>query len=526
MDAMKKLFLFLWMMVILLPLGAQEQYISKGRYTPEDRFEDLGGGGGILLLSKHRDLVVTLTNVKPGKFKVTPNGERPDGYYEYIVSIHPGSTRTPKLEISRRGSVYKTEIVQTTKPDFLMAYKVEEVANPIRMDEQTMANDTSMDPLAAILEFTTSIQNLQVDFLPELGATVEREKSAADPNIVIIRAKISIAVLDEARKRMEELREQCRVQDVKTSVGEQPQEEWDKLDSLENELREMETHYAMLTTVNLYTDGSNRLSIDISGLEGRMMKCYAVLPVVIEKNVYVTECSAFMSEAARLFGMRQYKAARAAYEDAWNAKDVVPTLRPAIRESIAQCDSCLLYEHVASGAIKEIARLKKSGNATQEEVARFASAAVEFMEMANAYNPCDFYADRIERMKKLLVGLPLKVKFTVVEWKTLSEGEYIPGVEVWAYKGDASVSSQTFSSDKRFKNIVEKEGANYVQVGTSGEGGIVEIELNRADLPKGLLFRPKEDSGIKMKYLTVNELMHQAKGTYMEKQFRLKMYKK
>lgn len=123
------------------------------------------------------------------------------------------------------------------------------------------------------------------------------------------------------------------------------------------------------------------------------------------------------------------------------------------------------------------------------------------------------------------MGLPLKVKFTVVEWKTLSEGEYIPGVEVWAYKGDASVSSQTFSSDKRFKNIVEKEGANYVQVGTSGEGGIVEIELNRADLPKGLLFRPKEDSGIKMKYLTVNELMHQAKGTYMEKQFRLKMYK-
>lgn len=85
MDVMKKLFLFLWMMVILLPLGAQEQYISKGRYTPEDRFEDLGGGGGILLLSKHRDLVVTLTNVEPGKFKVTPNGERPDGYYEYIV---------------------------------------------------------------------------------------------------------------------------------------------------------------------------------------------------------------------------------------------------------------------------------------------------------------------------------------------------------------------------------------------------------------------------------------------------------
>ena len=31
---------------------------------------------------------------------------------------------------------------------------------------------------------------------------------------------------------------------------------------------------------------------------------------------------------------------------------------------------------------------------------------------------------------------------------------------------------------------------------------------------------------IKIKYMTMNELMYQAHGTYIEKQFRLKMYVK
>lgn len=90
-----------------------------------------------------------------------------------------------------------------------------------------------------------------------------------------------------------------------------------------------------------------------------MKKCYAVLPIVVEKNVYVTQCSAFMNEGGKLFGMRKYKEARVAYEDAWNSEDIIPSLRPAIRESIAQCDTCMLYETLAARSIKKIAELKK-----------------------------------------------------------------------------------------------------------------------------------------------------------------------
>lgn len=159
-------------------------------------------------------------------------------------------------------------------------------------------------------------------------------------------------------------------------------------------------------------------------------------------------------------------------------------------------------------------------------MARYASAAVEFMEMVNAYNPDDFYRTRIERMKNLLSGMPLKIRFTVVEWRTLQEGNKIPGVEVWAYKGLSPVSSNTFSSDKRFEKLLERNGVDYTQIGVSDENGLVEVDLDRTELPQGILFRPSKDSKIKIKYMTIAELMQQAQGTYMEKQFRLKMYVK
>lgn len=511
------------MTTFLLPSKAQTQYISNSRLAAEDRFEDLGGDGGILLLSRHKDLVIALPNVKEKSIRL--NGERPDGLYEYCVIVKANETRTPKLEISRRGNVYKTEIVLTIKPDFLMAFQVEEVQNPIRTDEQTMANDAYLDASSAMLEFSTTIKGLKIDCSPSLNAEIQSSPSPSDPSIMIHTVKIPVKVLNDAKNRIAELQQALAQQDAITGGENVSEADWDKLDQLDEELNEAENRYNALTSIEIYADGTNRLAIDISALGGRAKKCYAVLPIVVEKDVYVTQCSAFMNEAGRLFDMRKYKEARMAYEDAWNSEDIVATLRPAIRESIAQCDSCMLYESLATRAIKKIAALKESGNATQEEVARYASAALEFMEMVNSYNPDDFYRSRIERMEQLLAGMPLKIKFTVVEWKTLNEGDKIPGVEIWAYHGLSTFSSNSFSSDRKFEKILKKEEVNFKQIGVSGLDGVVEIELDRKNLPLGLLFRPGNND-IKIKYMTITELMHQVRGTYMEKQFRLKMYVK
>ena len=45
-------------------------------------------------------------------------------------------------------------------------------------------------------------------------------------------------------------------------------------------------------------------------------------------------------------------------------------------------------------------------------------------------------------------------------------------------------------------------------------------------MPAGFIFRPDNDANAKIKYMSAAELLRQAQGTYMEKQFRLKMYTK
>lgn len=526
---MKRIVWILLMIWAVLPMQAQSEYISNSRCLEADRFEDLEGNSGILLLSRHNDLIINVTNTnKKKEVTIIPNGERPDGYYEYLVIIDAVGTRTPKIEVSRRGKVYKTELVQAVKADFSIAYRIEEVMYPIYKDEQTKANDVHQNAAEAKLEFTTTIKNLKVECAPKLGAKVSSQVSVADPNITITTVIIPIAALTNAKKNIENIhKEYVELSNkIDSNTEKATDEEWDRQVELEKEEENAQNELNALTNIEIYGEGTNRLSISISDIGPRIQKCYAILPLAIEKNVFVTQCSAFMDEGGKLFGMRKYKEARTAYENALKSRDVIVNMRPAIRESIAQCDTCIQYESLAAKSIIKISELKKSGNATQDEVARYASAAIEFMQMVNKYNPNNFYTTRIERMEKLLKGMPLKIKFTIVEWKTLHEGNFIPGVEVWAYHGTSPISSNTFSSDRKFKNILSKEGVNYKQVGVSDKQGIIEIELDRTNLPTGILFRPDKDSNIKIKYMSTAELLRQAHGTYMEKQFRLKMYTK
>ena len=230
---------------------------------------------------------------------------------------------------------------------------------------------------------------------------------------------------------------------------------------------------------------------------------------------------------SRLFGMRKYKQARAAYDKALlTGESVVADLKPNIQAAIELCDSCLFYDDLTARCFRQIARMKKEGNATQAEVADYASYAIQYIEQIYRFNPDDYYLKRIELMKGLLMSMDLQVKFTFVEWKTFAEGNPIPGVEIWIYRGFTPLSSNSFSSDKRFRRILKKEGMNFQQVGESGADGIAEIELDRTNLPTGILFRPKEDAPQKIVYMSFEDLMRRAQGTYMKKQFRVKMYTK
>ena len=106
-------------------LFAQNDYISNSRLINEDRIDDLNGDRGILLISKHKDLVIYPVGIEKKDFRIKVDGKREDGLYEYRVIFNQDATRNPKLEVSREGNVYKTEFTNVIKPDFLIAYLIE-----------------------------------------------------------------------------------------------------------------------------------------------------------------------------------------------------------------------------------------------------------------------------------------------------------------------------------------------------------------------------------------------------------------
>ena len=512
--------------MIAFPAFAQTEYISNSRDVNSDRIEDLNGNYGLLLLSKNNDLVINVTNAQK-KPTINLSKIRADGYFEYRIVIEAGDSKTPKVEVSRRGSVYKTEFVQTVKPDFLIAYRLDEVQNPIRMDDQTKPNDVILNASETALEFTTTIKHLKVVCSPQLNAKISSQVSKSDANITITSVIIPVAVLTTAKKSIEDIHNEYEtLNNTIEHDNKATDADWNKLDELAKKETDANNSWRVLTTVDISGDGTNHLSIDISELGPRVKKCYAVLPLTIVKKEFVTECSAFVAEGGRLFSSRQYVDARKAYFNALNSKDVIKNMIATIKEYISQCDSCIEYEGLASASIQKINQMRKDSVATQEEVSKYTIAAIEFLEILNNYKPDEFYTSRITKLQNLLTNMPLKIKFSIVEWKTLQEGNYISDVEIWAYYGTSSISSSTFAINKKFSNIISKEGDDYKQIGLSDKNGEAEIEIDRSHLPAGFVFRPSPQSHIKILYLTINELLLHAQGTYMEKQFRLKMFVK
>lgn len=523
----RTLLVVLMVMLAGITAVAQTEYISSSRDVNSDRFEELNGGYGLLIISRHKDLVINVVSGTEQR-TVRMNGQNTAGDYEYYVIMSPADTHRPKVEVSRRGNVYKTEFVQALKPDFMIAYRVEEVLNPIIKDEQTAATDVRFNAAESELEFSTTIANLQVKCSPRLGATITQQKSKADANVTVTSVVVPLAVLNDARKAVDDLAAEYTALDnkVKVNMAAATDADLDRLDELAARQNEAAALYAELTNVDVFGDGTNHLTIDISDLGPRMKKCYAVLPLVVEKAVFVTECNAFMNEGGKLYAQRKYADARAAYLNALMAKDVVLSMKPTINQLIADCDSCVAYDQLSRKAIARYNELKKQGIASQQEVARYAGAAINFLQILNSYNPDELYTSLMGKLQKVMAGMPLMYRFTVVEWKTLSEGNPIPGVELWAYYGSEPLTSLTFTTDKKFRKHLDANKSSYTQIGRTGTDGKSEIELDRQQLPAGIVFRPTGDTGVKLKYMSMGELERQAGGTYMEKQFRLKMYSK
>lgn len=524
---MKKLLLTLLAVILQSLAVAQSEYISNNRDMDADYLENLDGGYGLLLLSQNKSLVINVTNVKPSEFKVfRPQSDNLDGLYEYKVIIDASSTHQPKVEVGRMSDLYKTEFVANLKPDYFVAYRILEVADPIRMEDQTQSNDAILDATKAGLEFTTTIKGLTVKCNPLLEAEVKTSVSKVDATVSIISVVFPVEKLQVAKAEFADAQAEYDRLTALIESDNATDAEFDQHDAAEVKCEEAARKLGELSCVTIYSDNTNRLSIDISELGPRSKKCYIVMPVEIRKEIFVSEANAYVAEGGRLFEQRKYADARTAYFNAIKAKDVELNMKPTINNYISLCDTCQLYEKYAAAALDKIVEMKKNNTATQQQVARYAAAVMEFLGVVNEYNPDAFYMTRINQLNKMLEGLPLNITFTTIEWRTFSEGAPIPDVEVWAYYGDSAVLPAAYATPRKFLKTINKNVGAYKQEGLSDAQGKIQVQLDRKSLPAGFVFCPTTDKDIKAVYLSLDELMRRAEGTYIEKQFRLKMYKR
>ena len=523
---MRKLLLTLLAVMCLLPVAAQSEYISHSRDMDADCFGELNGDYGLLLLSKNKSLVINITNAsKPIRID-RPEGANADGLYEYKVIMDTEDTHSPKVEVGRMSDLYKTEFVANLKPDYFIAYRIIEVAEPIRMEDRTQGNDAILDATKASLELTTTIKGLKVVCSPQLEAEVKTTASKVDTKASIITVTFPVAKLQAAKQELDDAKAEYGRLTALIESDKATDADFDKHDEAGIRLEKATNTLKELAAVTIYSDNTNRLSIDISELGPRSKKIYIVMPVEIVKEIYVTEANAFVSEGGRLFEQRKYADARAAYVNAINAKDVELNMKPTISNFIALCDTCKRSEDYAAKALGKIIEMKKNNTATQQQVARFAAAATEFLGIVNTYNPDEFYTTRINHLNKMLEGMPLNITFTTVEWRTFSEGSPIPDVEVWAYYGDGTVQPSAYATPRKFRKTINRNAGAYKQEGLSDAQGKIQVQLDRKNLPAGFVFCPTTDKDIKAVYISLDELMRRASGTYLEKQFRLKMYKR
>ena len=526
---MKKLLLILTLVLMGMNIHAQSDFISSSPVNEEDCFADLQGKGGILVLSELGDLAITINNVKAPQ--ITPKGKRKDGLYAYEIVIDLKDNKTPKVEVNRRGEIYKTDFVVSLKADLMRAYKIEYVKMPIRMEDQTKSNNAILDEKLAEVEISTAIKDLQVVVSPKLNAKITKSVKKNDNSINITTIVIPLENINKAKQEVENLKaEHQKIFDyIDKNSSKATQADFDKEQMLRNQIDDAENALNTMMHIGVYANGTNREQIDLEPIGPRVKLCYGVLLLKQIEKVYVTECSAMMTEGARLYGLRQYDGARRNFVKALNAKDTPGDLIPSINTNILQCDTCLLYEKYALGSLVKMKQMRQAGEANQKDVVKYASGALEFLNVLNKYNPCDFYAERIEKLEKLIEDMPLDLKFTIAKWVNDYAGFYEDGklgnVELWAYYGDDEPQIKMYQTDKKFLSMVNNHANDFKQLGESNDEGVIDIHLVRKDLPKGFFFRPVGyNDRIKIKYMGATEIMLQSEGEYNKRQIRLKMY--
>lgn len=517
------------MLFTLTSVMAQSQLVPPERMGQEDRRDDnLNGKCGVLIISRIPNLLINVVNDKTAI--VDSRSKNKDGNYEYLIIVDRDQTPNPQLEISKFADVNSVKFVAKTRKNYIHAYMLEEVERPIRHETQTQG--TVLNASLSEIEFTTALTDLKVECNPALEAKISVSKRAGDTNVNIITVTIPVAnkesIIQSYTQKID--RKRARFNTLKANYEKISDTEAKECDELEEEIASDSEELDNIFTISVSAPGTNILTFNIKdAISPRIKTRYGVLALQTVVREHVSKCMAIMEEAGKFFTNRKYEDAKRSFTTALSAEDTPAELVPVIQSNISRCDTCILYEQLTKNALKRIVDIKKEGAVSQNDIMEYYGAAVEFMKVAERYNPCEYYAKTINTLETYMENMPIIMKFTIARWisdrVSVYEDGVFPNVQLWAYYGTTQPRINDYSNDRKFRKMMGNASWLYKQMGTSDEKGEIEMNFSRKETPTGFFFRPAvADDKVKIVYKDMQDIMRQSKGMYNKRQFRMRMY--
>lgn len=311
-----------------MTVSAQENASMFASYDASlDRSEQIGDGlGGILIRAPFEDLLVQVTSGNEEGVTLS-NGKVSDGSYEFLVPINVEKGNEAHFVLTRRGHTEKVEFSEKRLyAGKLFGYRLQEVANPIRISPQPVTGDMYPSETEALVEIRTVFDGMTVQVPAAVPFVVNQGKQENDNSINVFSIVVPVAkireymdALDAKKKARDELDDQL------AASGNASEAQWAESDKLNAEVQEMEAQAASLGQIDIQVPNSNSLSIDkIATMKPREKLVVAVVPLVQTKVVekFKNLYDNYMAQAQDAYENRKYGTAKKLYLQASQQEDI------------------------------------------------------------------------------------------------------------------------------------------------------------------------------------------------------------
>lgn len=474
-----KYFVALWGILLLsMSSGnAQNIFMTVDEQVEMQRNVNLDGKASAVFVSFMPDLVI-VSNKKNDEFKQRQNGNMYE--YEVLIDVSDGD-RT--FKVMRKNTALTAEIKKIfTKKNQRCYFKVEEVENPIVLNEQGGRAEAYLVNGKACVEFTTTLENLKVKYPRGLSCSIEHSKSEAGAFVTSV--IIDMVEFDKVRQEMTETAAAYneldeKIQQMGTAGQEIPDSEWTRLDELQEKADAADAAFNSISSLTVYTDASNYLSVSIRDLSVKQKLLYGILPLREKVEIYNRSYDQYVGSALEAEKSRKFNTAKEFYEQAANAADATEEEKASCRAKAAEMEECTGYWNMANQVLNKLKELKKEGGSADYGMIEecYEVAIANYQSLYKIRNDEEFQR-RADVLQRALDKLGLVVEGNVVK-TDMKQGrlteEPATDVSIYACPND-------YNEDMR-------KGVHGVFIGKVDANGNFHVQVER-HIYAGLLFVP------------------------------------